>query len=350
MSEQGTSRPATTSPLSGQRCLITGASGFIGGRLAARLAGHGAFLRCLVRAGSDTSAISSLGVEAVVGDLRDRRSLEPAAEGCRYVFHCAALVTDWATKREIVETNVHGTRNLLAASRRANVERFVHLSTTDVYAHPGGSAIEESHAPRRFANWYAQTKREAEAALLLHAGGRHGIEAVILRPATVYGPGSVEVIGEIARAIGGGRMLLIDRGRALAGLCYVENLIDLAVIAAIHDDAPGSAFNVTDGLSVTWRQFTDDLAAGLGRPSPRLSMPYWLALAVGYAMEQGYRGLRRATGLRSAPLLSRQAVQVLGRNQDFSARRARELLGWAPRVGYPEGLRATLAWLQDRDA
>ncbi len=84
-------------------------------------------------------------------------------------------------------------------------------------------------------------------------------------------------------------MVLVDRGRAVAGLCYVENLVDAACSRSRHDAAPGQAFNVTDGLDVTWKQFTDDLAAGLGCPPVRWSMPYWLANGIGFSLEHGYR-------------------------------------------------------------
>jgi nucleoside-diphosphate-sugar epimerase len=326
-------------------CLLTGASGFIGGRLAQRLARDGHPLRCLVRERSDTTALEALGVELARGDLTDAGSLARAVEGVSHVFHCGALVSDWATKDEIIKINVAGTRSLLAASAAAAVRRFVHVSTTDVYGYPDAPATDESYSSTRFCNWYAQSKREAEAEVR-RAEAEHALEAVILRPATVYGPGSIEVVGEIARAIRGRNMLLIDRGRAVAGLCYVDNVVDAALLALRSDAAPGQAFNLSDGLDVTWRQFTDDLAAGLASPRVRWSVPYRAANAVGFSLEHAYRLLRRATGLTLPPLLSRQAVQVLGRNQDFSNRKAREQLGWSPRVGYGEGLEATLAWLR----
>lgn len=325
-------------------CLLTGASGFIGGRLAGRLAGEGYRVRCLVRASSDTSKLAELDVELAVGDLADRDSLVRAADGCRYVLHCGALVSDWATKAEIARANVTGTRNALDAAVAASVERFVHFSTTDVYGHPGGSSIEETHAAARFANWYAQTKLEAEAEVM-SAHAARGLDVVILRPASVYGPGSTEVVGEIARAIAAGHMLLVDRGRAIAGLCYVENVIDAALLALTAGAGAGRAFNIADGLDVTWKRFTDDLAAGLGCRGARWSLPYAVASAIGFSLEHGYRALRRSTGASVPPLLSRQAVQVLGVDQDFSNRRAREALGWEPRVSYAAGLEATLAWL-----
>ncbi len=333
-------------PTRGDVCLVTGASGFIGGRLAARLAGEGHAVRCLVRESSDTSRLEALDVEIAVGDLTSAPALARATAGCRYVLHCGALVSDWATTEEITQTNVEGTRNLLAACVEASVQRFVHFSTTDVYGYPGGAAIDETHRAGRFSNWYAQTKLDAEREVR-RVEREHALDSVILRPATVYGPGSTDVVGEIARAIRGRNMVLIDRGRAIAGLCYVENLLDAALLALDHERAPGEAFNVSDGLSVTWREFTDGLAEGLGCAKVRWSMPYWMAHGIGFSLEHGYRLARRTTGLTAPPLLSRQAVHVLAKDQDFCNRRAREVLGWEPRVGYAAGLEATLAWLRD---
>ena len=327
-------------------CLITGASGFIGGRLASRLRENGQPVRCLVRASSDTSLLEELGVEIAVGDLTDGRSLARALEGCGRVLHCGALVSDWATVAEISAINVAGTREMLRAAAEASVQRFIHISTTDVYGYPQVKELDETYVASGFSNWYAQTKLEAEAQVR-SAQAAGALETVILRPATVYGPGSKEVIGEIARAIQGRHMLLIDGGRANAGLCYVENLLDAALLTLEHDAAPGNAFNVCDGLDVSWRQLTDDLADALGRPRVRWSIPYGLALGLGFSLEQGYRLLRRATGLSSPALLSRQAVQVLGREQAFSNRKLRETLGWEPCVGYERGLQTTVAWLEN---
>ncbi len=342
--------PADPSPArAGERaCLITGATGFIGGHLARRLTSEGYTVRCLARTSSDTSRLQQLGVEIVRGELTDSSSLASAVAGCGYVCHCGALVSDWATTEEIVAVNVGGTRKLLEAALAAPVRRFVHLSSTDVYGHPDERGVEESYSSARFCNWYAQSKLEAEAEVR-RVEREAALEAVIMRPATVYGPGSTDVIGEIARAIRAGHMLLIDGGRALAGLCYVENLVDALLLALRHEDAPGHAFNVSDELDVTWRQLVDDLADGLGAGRVRWSIPYPLANGIGFALEHGYRLLRTSTGLSAPALLSRQAVQVLGRNQDFASRQLRELLGWEPRVGYAAGLAATLAWLSSEN-
>jgi nucleoside-diphosphate-sugar epimerase len=336
-------------------CLLTGATGFIGGHLARGLLREGYAVRCLARPSSDTSRLQELDVQIAIGDLTRADSLAPAVAGADYILHCGALVSDWATTQEIFSANVQGTRNLLAMSRGASVRRFIHFSTTDVYGHPKDTRIDEAYMATRFRNWYAQTKLDAEtevrsaartSALAQAHKRERALETVVLRPATVYGPGSADVVGEIARAIRGGHMLLVDRGRAPAGLCYVENLVDAAVLALRHEAAPGHAFNVGDGVGVTWKQFTDGLAKGLGCAEARWSLPYWLANGIGFSLEHGYRVLRGATGLSAPPLLSRQAVQVLGRSQEFTNRKLRELLGWEPRVDYATGLAATLDWLR----
>jgi nucleoside-diphosphate-sugar epimerase len=325
----------------GPVCLVTGASGFVGRHVVRRLVADGRYaVRALVRATSDTSGLGD-DVERVVGDLADPRSVARAAEGCAAIVHCGAMVSDWATVAELRAVNVEGTR---AVARAAAVSgaRLVHISTTDVYGHPGGAPVDERTPPARFANWYAQTKREAEAAVLAS-----GADAVLLRPATVYGPGSREVIGEIATALRGGYMLLVGRGRTDAGLVHVDDLAD-AVLAAL--DAPpaarGQAFNVSDELGVTWRRLTDDLAAGLGCGPARLSLPYGVAEGLGEVLERGYRRARAATGVTVPALLSRQAVQVLGVDQRFANTKARAGLSWAPRVDYARGLASTLAWLR----
>jgi nucleoside-diphosphate-sugar epimerase len=325
--------------------LVTGASGFIGGALARRLSGEGRAVRCLVRPSSDTTALDPLGVELATGALEDTASLHRAAAGCEQVVHCAAMVSDWGTVAEIEAANVAGTRNVLGAARAAGTRRFVHISSTDVYGHAGPWPLGEDATPRGFANWYAQTKLEAERALRRERGADMP-ELVILRPATVYGPGSREVVGEIARAILAHRMLLVDRGRTNAGLCYVENLIDAVLLALDAPAASGETFNVSDELDVTWARFTADLAEGLGARPVSLSIPYPLALALARGLEGVYRLARGVSGLEIAPLLSRQAVQVLGREQGFSTAKVRAMLGWEPRVSYEDGLRETLAWLR----
>ncbi len=229
------------------------------------------------------------------------------------------------------------------------MRRIVHISTTDVYGHPGQREVTEDEPQSGFANWYAQSKREAEWQLADCSASLP--EIVVLRPATVYGPGSVEVIGEIAEAIRGGRMLLIGGGSATAGLCYVENLLDAVLLALDRAEAAGRVFNVADGLDVSWARFSDDLAAGLGCRAPRLSLPYPLAAAIAVTLERAYRLARSLDRPENAAAaLAPGGAGARARPGLQQPPRCARELGWEPRVGYEQGLEATLAWLREREA
>ena len=307
--------------------------------------GEGYQVRCLVRPSSDTSRLDELDVEIAVGDLTKKRSLTRAAEGCHYVFHCGARVSDWGTTEEIARTNVQGTRNLLEACVAASVQRV------DPFQHHGCLRLSRSrerstrHTSRR--GFETGTRRRSWLPRPRFAARKGPTSSTrsscARRPSTA--PARPTSSARSRGAMRSGNMLLVDRGRAIAGLCYVDNLIDAAILALRHEAAPGNAFNVSDGLDVTWKEFTDGLAKGLGYSQVRWSMPYWMANAIGFSLEHGYRLLRRTTRLSTQPLLSRQAVQMLGTDQDFSNRKAREVLGWEPRVDYEAGLEATVAWL-----
>jgi nucleoside-diphosphate-sugar epimerase len=333
--------------------LLTGASGFVGGHLAAKLVADGRRVRCLVRPTSDITRLRALvaarqgpGVELVLGDLTDSASLARATADCTQVVHSAAMVSDWGTVAEIRAANVTGTADLAAAAVANGVRRFVQISTTDVYGYPGTPGLTEDFVPVGFANWYSQSKREAETALNSLAA-ETDLEVVFLRPATVYGPGSTEVIGEMTRAMRSRYLPAVAGGRPVAGLVHVENLVDAVLLALSCPEAAGEAFNVVDGLDVTWREFLGGIGTELGYPLPWIRLNYRLAFHIAVFLEEGYRALRRLTGLRTAPLLTRAAVQILGVDQDFSNLKLQTVLGWQPRVGYGEGLAATVAWLRD---
>ncbi len=327
-------------------CFVTGATGFIASHLVERLLQEGFLVRCLVRKSSNTDYLDQLNVNLVYGELTDLESLRKGVQGCDYIFHCAAFVSDWGTIDEIRQINVTGTRNLLEVALEHSSCRFIYVSTTDVYGHPKKKNIsEEQPYPTNFCNWYTQTKMEAELEVL-HFHTHHQLPVTILRPATVYGPRSVNVIGEISDAIRSGQMLLINNGKANAGLCYITNLIHAIILVAESELAIGKCFNVADNSQVSWKQFIDDLADRLGQQKKYYHMPYGVAYALGWLLENGYRALRMATGLKFSALLSRQAVQVMGREQDFNTDKIQSLLDYQAIVDYKTSLQETVKWIK----
>ena len=320
--------------------LITGATGFIGRHLAAALTASADPVRALVRPTSDTRHLERLGVACVPGDMTDPPSLERAVAGTDRVFHCAGVVTDWDPRGRAYAVNVEGTAVLAQAALRAGVEKFVHLSTTEVYGHPDVRVAED--APFRARGWpYCDTKIEAEKRVW--AAAERGLPVTVLRPATVYGPHSENVILEFVDLLQSGEMLLINRGRRTAGLCYVNDLVDLICRVGRPAVGLGRAYNVADGTDTTWAEFVDGLAAVLDLPPVRRSLPRAVAYPAGWLMETWARW--RGAGHR--PLLTRMAVEFVGTHQACAIERARRELDFRPQVFLADGLERVARWLRE---
>src|SRR5881396_327700 len=171
--------------------LITGAAGFLGWHVTRLLARHVESVRVLVRPTSQTRAMEGLNVDCVYGDLRDKASLANALEGVRQVFHVAADYRLWAKNPdEIYENNVVGTRNLLAASREAGVERFVYTSSVATIVVPAGERLPDERTAARLDQMighYKRSKFMAEQEVMEAAA--KGFPAVVVNPTTPVGAG-----------------------------------------------------------------------------------------------------------------------------------------------------------------
>ena len=323
--------------------LITGASGFLGGRLAQMLVERGDQVRVLARVSSDLRHLSHLQIQLVRGDLGDAAALAEAMRGVRAVFHCAACSTDWAPLKTYFSANVTGTQNLLdAAVSAGTVERFLHVSTTDVYGYPQ-VPCDENAPTRDVALPYNRTKIQGEEAVW-RAHREHGLPVTAVRPATIYGPRGKDFVVEIAKLLRQRMMMLIDSGRARGGFTYVDNVAEAMMQAAESPATVGRAYNLCDETGTTWRAYTNALAEAMGYRRPSLSLPFGVAMGIGRAMEVPH-GLLKLSG---RPLLTRHAVHLLGQDQEFPATRAREDFGFAPRVSVSEGIARSAAWLKER--
>ncbi len=323
------------------RVLVTGATGFIGGRLTERLLEQGDTVRMLVRRPDAARRLLALGAEVSLGDLTDPASLARAVAEIDVVYHCAGLATDWAALSEFEQVNVEGARALAqAAARSGSVTRFVHLSTTDVYGYPALACADDG--PTRDVGLpYNRSKLRGEAAVRAVAA-ETGLPLTVLRPGTVYGPRSKDWGVEMAKLLAGKDMLVIAGGQVPAGLIYVDNLVDAMLAAATRPAAIGRVYTLRDVTTETWRTYLDRLADGLGFPRVQRSLPFWLAMGLGAVSEAAWR-LARA---RSRPLITRHAVQILAKDQCYGIDRAVAELGFASRVSFDEGLRRTVAWLE----
>ncbi|MBU1671399.1 MAG: NAD-dependent epimerase/dehydratase family protein [Actinobacteria bacterium] len=319
--------------------LITGAGGFIGSRLAARLLERGDAVRGLFMHGEDTRGLEEKGLEMVRGDVTEPSTLEGIERGIDTVFHLAARVADWGPVEAYRDVSVCGTANLLERSA-GKVERFVYMSSIAYFGttrHCAG--FTEDTAPVLTGLPYNDAKIEAEA---LVRGYTFGTDTsyTIIRPTNVFGPGSIWV-RDIIEAFGRGPLPLCDGGRHSASLVYVENLVDGILLAADSPRARDRVYILRDDYRVTWREYLSALGAMVGK-KPGPSMPTWLLFYLGWLVEAIY-----APFYPARPPLTRHAVSIMGHDFDADTTRAREELGWSTRIPYDEAMESVARYVRE---
>jgi nucleoside-diphosphate-sugar epimerase len=320
--------------------VITGATGLLGSHIAERLRERGERVRALVRPTSDTTFLQELGVELAYGDLTEPSGLPRALAGADMVYHCAARVGDWGPWRVFQREIIDATANLLAACRTAGVGRVLHVSSIIVYGHPrlrDACFTEDEPLGQNLWLWdyYCRAKVRAEELCRQYPG-----DLTIVRPSWIYGPRDRTTLPRLLKALDAGRVAIIGSGENLLNVVYAGDVAEGAIRAANHPRAKGEAYNLSSEGEITQQDFVDLLVNELGRPRIRGHISYPLAYWGGFLSEVIGRSIR----LRRPPHLTRYAVGLIGRSTRFSIAKAREQLGWQPRVGIHEGVRCTLDW------
>jgi nucleoside-diphosphate-sugar epimerase len=306
--------------------VITGGAGFIGSHLAERLAGEGRVvlfdnLRRNSLASSELARHPN--VELVEGDIRDRDAVFDVVRGADAVFHLAAIagVSSYYEEPETtLRVNIDGTAGVVDAVVAAGVGRLVYLSTSEVHG-PNANDVEERSpcaiGPSSERRWVYATSKLAGEHLVLRGGEAHGFAATVLRPFNVYGPrqtGEGAIRNFCLAAVRGEPLVVYGDGSAVRAWCYVDDFVDAALRALEADEAIGQVYNV-------------------GNPSARVNTYELAALVAGLAppcrVEPG--SVSRAEVAYRTPAIAK----------------ARQLLGFEPRVGLAEGLERTLAWTRE---
>ena len=324
-------------------CFVTGATGFIGGRLVETLLEDGHKVRVLARRPADSPLQARAGVELVRGDLADPAGLEDAVAGAERVFHCAGLVGDWLRDDDARRVNVEGTRELLAACSAAGVDRVVHLSSLSVYGLGHHRGTDESAPLRYSGDAYIDSKIDAERMVQV-AVERDGLAVVIVRPGFVYGPGDRRFLPKLLDALRRRQFAYVGDGSKLLNLSYVDDVARAMLLAAGGPAAAGEAYNLTDGTETSLRAFVECLCAELRIPAPTKRIPPPVAFGAAQIVERVARA-RRAT---EAPRLTVGRMRFLSYNQHYSGEKAQRELGYRPRYTYREGVPPTLAWYREQ--
>lgn len=308
--------------------LITGASGFIGGRLWTAL-GMGEGIRALSRKTGTAPDIA-------MGDLLEPDSLRAACDGVESVFHCAGHAHAFASSDPDIHwrINCEGTRNLLKAAGEAGVRRFVFLSSVKAMAEPGDACADEDW-PGEPDTPYGRAKRSAEEAVL-EAGAKYGMHVVNLRLAMVYGRGGRGNLERMARGIRSGWFPPLPETGNRRSLAHVDDVVAAMRLVEQAPAANGRIYIVADPRAYSGREIYDAIREALGKPPARWRVPATLLRFGGRLGD----GVGKHVG-QALPLNSEVTERLLGSACYSSARIEREL-GWRARIGLGEGVREML--------
>ncbi len=321
------------------RVLVTGATGFTGGHLARQLVKDGYEVAALVRDTSRASDLERAGVRIFPGDIKHADDVQRAADGAGVVYHIAAIYRlAGLPADEYRAVNARAVARVIVGAARAGVRRVVHCSTVGVHGdveHP--PATEE--APLRPGDVYQRTKLEGEAAAR-DAGSRTGVEIVIARPTGIYGPGDRRLL-KLFRGVARRRFVILGRGDIYYHLTYIDDLVRGFVLCGETPAAAGRTYILAGGEVTTLEELAALIAQEAGVRPPWLRAPVWPFWLAGAACE----AICAPFGIE--PPLHRRRVDFFTKSRAFDISRARQELGFAPRVGLREGIRRTLAWYRD---
>lgn len=312
---------------------VTGGSGFIGGVLIRRLLGEGWSVRALARSERSAEIVRERGAEPVMGDLDDVHAMTDGATGAHVVFHAAAQLGEWGSRRDFELVNVLGTRHALRAARAGGARRFVHVGTEAALMHGEPLVNVDERAPLRPRSraYYSATKAEAE--LEVKAANGADLETVVIRPRLVWGLGDTTILPAVREAAERGRWAWIGGGQHLTSTTHVENVVEGLWLGATKA-APGTVYFVTDGSPVVFRDFITRLLATQGVELPARSIPRSLAHGLAATGET----LWRVLPLPGQPPVTRLAYWLSSQECTIDISRARAELGYAPVKTIDEGM------------
>jgi nucleoside-diphosphate-sugar epimerase len=316
--------------------LITGASGFVGGHLAHRLARTNCRVRILARAHSDLSALYDITYERVEGDLSDPVSLIQAVDSVDYIYHVGGLIRA-PNDETFIAVNGEGTKNLCAAakSHAPSLKRFLYVSSLAASG-PGleGRLIDEE-MPTRPITPYGASKRLGEQWLQTF-----DLAWTIVRPPAVYGPRDRGMLPLFRMAAHHVRPTLGHNG--LTSVIFVGNLVDGIVRAAERPEGVGQVFLITDEQPYHRRDLARMIQAAVDTWAIPVHFPAWTVRLAARLSEAA------AAGFHRVPFFNRhKANELLARNWACSIDKARLLLDYEPRIATPDGLRHTARSYRD---
>ncbi|MEM7660101.1 MAG: NAD-dependent epimerase/dehydratase family protein [Bacteroidota bacterium] len=326
------------------KILVTGAAGFLGGRLGKALASQTDHeVTGTSRRSHRQAEFEALGIRFVAGDLTEQAFCRSIVQGQEVIIHCAALSSPWGSYQAFYSANVLATKYLADAAKQGGVQRFLNISTPSIYFNFGDQwgVTEATPLPKKSVNQYAATKLEAEQYVLAQHTERFA--TLSLRPRAIIGAEDQVIFPRLIRAYEEGRLRIIGKGDNLASLTSMPNLIQ-AIQAAI--EAPlsgyGQVYNICDPEPIQLWEDINFVLTSMGKVPVSRHLPYGVGMFAATVSET----IARLRGGKKEPTLTRYGIGILARNFTMNPYLAQAQLGYDPPVSTREGLQEFLDWYQ----
>lgn len=322
------------------RILVTGASGFIGGRFARFALEQGLDVRVNGRRAEGVEHLVRRGAQFIPGDLSDPELARRLCQGVDAVVHCAGAVGNWGRYQDFYQGNVVVTENVVEACLKEHVRRLVHLSSPSIYFNGRSQLnIREEQVPRRFHDHYGATKYLAEQKVF--GAQEFGLEVLALRPRFVTGAGDVSIFPRLLQMQRKRRLAIIGNGLNKVDFTSVQNLNEALLSALFADeDALGQAYNISNGHPLPLWDVLNYVMRQMHLPQVTRYRSYGLAYTAA-ALNEGACMLWPG---RPQPTLSRLGMQVMSRDFTLDISRARQQLNYRPTVSVWTALDEFCAW------
>ncbi|MEE9102453.1 NAD(P)-dependent oxidoreductase [Pseudomonas nitroreducens] len=322
------------------KILVTGASGFIGGRFARFALEQGLAVRVNGRRAEALQPLVARGAEFMAGDLADPALVRALCSDVDAVVHCAGAVGVWGSHDYFHQANVVMTESVVEACLKQKVRRLVHLSSPSIYfdgqSHVG---INEEQVPRRFANHYGSTKYQSELVAL--GAQEFGLEVLALRPRFVTGAGDTSIFPRLIAMHRKGRLRIIGQGLNKADFTSVQNLNDALFASLMADDAAlGQAYNISNGQPLPLWDVVNYVMRRLELPPVTQHVPYPLAYTLALLNE----GVCKVLPGRPEPTMNRLSMAVLAKDFSLDISRARQYLDYDPQASLWDALDEFCDW------
>ncbi|MDH5510866.1 MAG: NAD-dependent epimerase/dehydratase family protein [Nitrospinota bacterium] len=326
--------------LDGRLVAVTGASGFIGAALCAKLKERGFIVRAFAGPHSDITLLRTMGLEIIQGGLRDSSAIAQLLEGAEGVFHLAGVTGHtFKLDTEYWDVNCTATKELLQAAAGKGVKRFIFCSTADVHGHiPNPPANEDT--PLATDDIYQITKEHGEQAALA-ANGKKGMKTTVIRPSKVYGPGDMRGLA-IFKGIAGGSFTMYGDGENSIHPVYISDLVEALILAYESEKAPGQAYIIAGQESVTLNKMVQIIAGTAEVELHARHLPGVLFRAYSSVCQTV------CSFFSVEPPISRRYVDIFVKNHSYSIKKAVSELGYQPKVGLEQGARLTYDWYRDK--